>query len=250
MSVHIHIKRALQSATRHFLLDVELTTNAHRIALFGASGSGKTLSIQAVSGLLTPDSGQIRVNDKVFFCSEKKINLAPQDRRLAYLLQDYGLFPHLTVAQNISFGLRKGFLNPPKKWVPDGAKKWIDAFELGPILGNYPGEISGGQKQRTALARALAVNPELLLLDEPLAALDINLRVRMRQELAQLQRTLHIPSIIITHDPEDAIMLADEVYRIADGKIVGRCTPAELSTEMQLSSERLAAELQRTALAV
>lgn len=247
MSVYINIKRSLTNATREFLLDINLETQAHRIALFGPSGSGKTLTIQAVSGLMNPDSGEIRVNDKLFFCSDKGINMPPQERQLAYLLQDYGLFPHLTVAQNISFGLKRGLFNPAKKWVPDGAKRWVAAFDLQAILGNYPHEISGGQKQRTALARALAVSPELLLLDEPLAALDIHLRVRMRKELSQLQKQLDIPSIIITHDPEDAIVLADEVYRIADGKIQGHCTPEELSQEIALSRDRLATELQRAA---
>lgn len=244
MAVSIHIQRSLSSATRQFELDIQLESQAQRIALFGPSGSGKTLTIQAVSGLMTPDQGSIVINDTLLFCSQKGVNLSPQQRHLAYLLQDYGLFPHLTVAQNISFGLRKGWLNPSKKWVPAQAKKWIDAFELTPILGNYPGEISGGQKQRTALARALAVNPSMLLLDEPLAALDINLRVKMRQELSALQKRLGIPSIIITHDPEDAIVLADEVYRIADGRIVGRCTPAELNHEIQRSSEQLLVDLQ------
>lgn len=246
MAVSIHIQRSLSSATRQFELDIQLESQAQRIALFGPSGSGKTLTIQAVSGLMTPDQGSIVINDTLLFCSQKGVNLSPQQRHLAYLLQDYGLFPHLTVAQNISFGLRKGWLNPSKKWVPAQAKKWIDAFELTPILGNYPGEISGGQKQRTALARALAVNPSMLLLDEPLAALDINLRVKMRQELSALQKRLGIPSIIITHDPEDAIVLADEVYRIADGRIVGRCTPAELNHEIQRSSEQLLVDLQKT----
>ncbi len=246
MAVSIHIQRSLSSATRQFELDIQLESQAQRIALFGPSGSGKTLTIQAVSGLMTPDQGSIVVNDTLLFCSQKGVNLSPQQRHLAYLLQDYGLFPHLTVAQNISFGLRKGGLNPSKKWVPAQAKKWIDAFELTPILGKYPGEISGGQKQRTALARALAVNPSMLLLDEPLAALDINLRVKMRQELSALQKRLGIPSIIITHDPEDAIVLADEVYRIADGRIVGRCTPAELNHEIQRSSEQLLVDLQKT----
>lgn len=247
MAVSINIKRSLTASSRHFLLDVQLNTKARRIALFGPSGSGKTLTIQAVAGLLTPDEGKIQVNNKVLFDSEAGVNLIPQKRNLAYLLQDYGLFPHLTVGQNISFGLGRGFLNPSKKWIPASAKRWIDAFELEPILNSFPAEISGGQKQRTALARALAIEPELLLLDEPLAALDINLRLRMRQELAQLQRKLDMPSILITHDPADAIMLADEVYRIADGKIVGYCSPAELSQEMQLSSERLTAELQLVA---
>lgn len=247
MTVHIDIRRSFTSSNRHFLLDVQLNTKAHRIALFGPSGAGKTLTIQAVSGLLTPDFGKIQVNNKVFFDAKAGINLIPQERKLAYLVQDYGLFPHLTVGQNICFGLRSGFLNPSKKWIPASAKRWIEAFELGPILNNFPAEISGGQKQRTALARALAIEPELLLLDEPLAALDMNLRVRMRQELAQLQRKLDMPSIIITHDPEDAIVLADEVYRINDGKIIGSCSPAELSQEMQLSSERLTAELQLVA---
>lgn len=247
MSVYINIKRSLAHASREFVLDIKLETQAHRIALFGPSGSGKTLTIQAVSGLMKPDSGEIRVNDQLFFCSVKGVNMPPQDRQLAYLLQDYGLFPHLTVAQNISFGLKRGLFNPTKKWVPEGARRWIEAFDLQAVLGNYPYEISGGQKQRTALARALAVSPKLLLLDEPLAALDINLRVRMRQELSQLQKQLGIPSIIITHDPEDAIVLADEVYRIADGKIQGRCTPEELIQEIALGRDRLVTELQHTA---
>lgn len=243
MSVHINIKRVFETATRRFILDVQLDTTAHRIALFGPSGSGKTLTVQAVSGLLTPDQGQIRVNNKVFFCSQTQQNMPPQQRRLAYLLQDYGLFPHLTVAQNISFGLKKGFFNPPKGWVPPSAKKWIDAFELQEILNHYPNEISGGQKQRTALARALAVSPELVLLDEPLAALDPTLRVKMRQELSDLQHRLDIPSIIITHDPEDAIVLADEVYQIDEGKIIGCCRPEELIQEIKRSNERVSAEL-------
>lgn len=232
MSVYIEIQRSIQVAARHFELDIKINTQAQRIALFGPSGSGKTLTIQAMAGLLTPDSGEVRINNTVLFNSATGINIIPQKRKLAYLLQDYGLFPHLTVGQNISFGLHKGFFNPSKKWLPTEAKRWVDVFELAPILNNYPAEISGGQKQRTALARALAVAPELLLLDEPLAALDSHLRVRMRQELAQLQHKLGIPSIIITHDPEDALMLADEVYKIADGKIVEQCSPTELMAQI------------------
>lgn len=230
MSIYLDIQRALPPKTigQHYALQIQLESRAQRIALFGPSGAGKTLTLQGIAGLLTPDAGEIRINDTVFFNSQAGISLPPQQRKIAYLLQDYGLFPHLTVGQNISFGLYKGWLNPPKTWLPTTAKHWIEAFELTLILNHYPAEISGGQKQRTALARALAVSPELLLLDEPLSALDSPLRHRMRQELAQLQQRLNLPSIIITHDPEDAAVLADVVYKIADGKIVGHCSPAEL----------------------
>lgn len=233
MSVQLHIQRQMRSVHRTFNLDIQIDSTARRIALFGASGSGKTLTLQAIAGLMKPDTGYIQIADRVFFCSEQAINRSPQERQLAYLLQDYGLFPHLTVAQNISFGLRKGLFNPLKNWRPAAIQKWVKAFELSAILDSYPDQISGGQKQRVALARALVVNPKLLLLDEPLAALDTHLRVRMRRELAQLQQTLQLPSIVITHDVEDAIMLADEVYRMADGKVIARCTPAELQSELQ-----------------
>ena len=245
MSVSIRIYRSFRNAHREFVLDVELQPQAQRIAILGPSGSGKTLTLQAISGLISPEAGLIRVHNTVLYCSKTGVNVPPQQRRLAYLLQDYGLFPHLTVAQNISFGLKRGILNASKKWVPPEAQRWIEAFELQAILNNYPHEISGGQKQRTALARALAVRPALLLLDEPLAALDMDLRVRMRQELLQLQQRVSIPSIIITHDPEDAIVLADEVYKMAEGKIQGRCAPEDLRAEIELGNERIATELQR-----
>lgn len=229
MSIDITIQRQVGTGERTFSLDVQLRTQAKRIALFGPSGSGKTLTVQAVAGLMKPSSGHIRIGQRTFYNSQQRIWLAPQKRRMAYLLQDYGLFPHLTVAQNICFGLSSLWVNPRRKpKLPASAQRWIEAFELQAILENYPTEISGGQKQRTAMARALAVEPELLVLDEPLSALDVQLRIRMRKELAQLQSQLEIPSIIITHDPEDAVELADEVFRIQNGKIVAKCHPAEL----------------------
>jgi molybdate transport system ATP-binding protein len=138
---------------------------------------------------------------------------------VAYLFQDYALFPHLTVAQNIAFGLRRGWLNPPKREVGPEARRWVDAFELGSIVGSYPNEISGGQKQRVALARALTLQPDILLLDEPFSALDSQLRGKMRQELNVLQRQLDVPMLLITHDPADVDALADEVFEVRDGKV-------------------------------
>lgn len=223
MIIDVNIQRKLLSGQREFLLDIVLQSTVARIALLGPSGSGKTLTVQAIAGLLRPDAGHIRVNGITFFDAQQSLFLSAQQRQLAYLLQDYGLFPHLTVAQNIGFGLTKGWLNWRRKVsLPDVAMRWVDAFELGAILHSYPDQISGGQKQRVALARALSTNPSMLLLDEPLAALDISLRQKMRDELAALQQQLDIPTILITHDLDDAVTLADHIYQIDNGKIVGQ----------------------------
>lgn len=219
MSIHIQISRRMVSGDRHFQLDAAFTSSSKRIALFGPSGAGKSLTLRAVAGLLRPDAGRIEINGRVLFDSQAGICLPAQARRVAYLFQDYALFPHLTVAQNIAFGLRRGWRNPPRREVGPEARRWVDAFELGAIVGSYPGEISGGQKQRVALARALMLQPDILLLDEPFSALDAHLRGRMRQELSTLQRQLDVPMLLITHDPADVDALADEVFEVREGKV-------------------------------
>ncbi|AVC42764.1 ABC transporter ATP-binding protein [Achromobacter xylosoxidans] len=219
MSVDLRIRKNMVSGDRHFSLDVAFSSKSKRIALFGPSGAGKSLTLRAVAGLLRPDAGRIEVNGRVLFDSDARVSVAPQARRVAYLFQDYALFPHLTVAQNIAFGSRRGWLNPPRRAVSAEARRWVDAFELGAILGSYPHEISGGQKQRVALARALMLKPEILLLDEPFSALDSQLRGKMRQELDTLQRQLDVPMLLITHDPADVEALADEVFELRDGKV-------------------------------
>ncbi|CAB3696380.1 Molybdenum import ATP-binding protein ModC [Achromobacter deleyi] len=219
MSVDLRIRKQMVSGDRHFSLDVAFSSASKRIALFGPSGAGKSLTLRAVAGLLRPDAGRIAVNGRVLFDADARINVAPQARRVAYLFQDYALFPHLTVAQNIAFGSRRGWLNPPRRAVSDEARRWVDAFELGAIVGSYPNEISGGQKQRVALARALMLKPDILLLDEPFSALDSQLRGKMRQELNALQRQLDVPMLLITHDPADVDALADEVFEVREGKV-------------------------------
>lgn len=219
MSVDLRIRKNMVSGDRHFSLDVAFSSASKRIALFGPSGAGKSLTLRAVAGLLRPDAGRIEVNGRVLFDSDARVSVAPQARRVAYLFQDYALFPHLTVAQNIAFGSRRGWLNPPRRAVSAEARRWVDAFELGAIVGSYPHEISGGQKQRVALARALMLRPEILLLDEPFSALDSQLRGKMRQELNTLQRQLDVPMLLITHDPADVEALADEVFEVREGKV-------------------------------
>lgn len=226
MMIDMHVKRRVLAGNRQFQLDVAIRTGVRRIALVGPSGAGKTLTVQSIAGLLRPDSGHIRINGSTLYDSGHAVCLVPQQRRVAYLQQDYGLFPHLTVAQNIGFGLRKGWFNLRRNALPQPARHWVEAFELDAVLDSYPAEISGGQKQRVALARALVVEPRMLLLDEPLAALDAGLRRKMRAELASLQARLDIPTVLITHDPDDALALADQVYEIENGTIVGHCRMA------------------------
>lgn len=220
MSLNVQVYRAISSGSDEFVLDVQLSTDARRVALFGPSGAGKSLTMQAIAGLLRPTRGRIEINGQALFDSEQGINLPPRQRRLAYLFQDYALFPHLSVRQNICFGLKKGWLNPHGRAVPAAAVRWIEAFHLGVLLDRRPAQISGGQRQRVALARALSTDPGVLLLDEPLSALDAGLRREMRHELAELQSQIGIPTVLITHDPGDVLELADEVFEIAHGRIV------------------------------
>jgi molybdate transport system ATP-binding protein len=219
MSIDLSVRKHMVSGDRQFELDVQFKSAAKRIALFGPSGAGKSLTLRAVAGLLRPDAGRIEVNGRVLFDSQASICLPARTRRVAYLFQDYALCPHLPVAQNMAFGLRRGWFNPPRREVTREARRWVDAFELGAIVGSYPHEISGGQKQRVALARALMLQPDILLLDEPFSALDSQLRGKMRQELDALQRQLDVPMLLITHDPADVEALADEVFEVREGRV-------------------------------
>ncbi len=219
MTVELAFRRTIVNAERRFELDVAFASQSRRVVLYGPSGSGKSLTLRAIAGLLTPDEGRIAVNKHVLFDSAAGVNLAPQVRKVGYLFQDYALFPHLTVAQNVAFGVHAGLLNPRKGSIPESALRWLASFELETVANSYPSQISGGQKQRVALARALAAEPDILLLDEPFSALDPPLRIRMRSELASLQTRLDLQMLLITHDPADAEALGEHVLEIRDGRI-------------------------------
>jgi molybdate transport system ATP-binding protein len=193
-----------------FQADAQLIVpnNAAVTVLFGPSGSGKTTLLRLLAGLQRPDAGTIIFRNQTWFDSARAIDLPPQQRRAGFLFQDYALFPHLTVAANIAYAAK-----------PEKSRAVIDAFQLHDLADRKPGALSGGQQQRVALARALAAEPALLLLDEPLSALDAATRVRTRGELRRMLLAGGVPSIVVTHDRMEAVALGDWMAVIVDGQV-------------------------------
>jgi len=232
----VSVRKALESGGHRFALDIAFTSNANRLVLFGPSGAGKSLTLRAIAGLLRPDEGAIVLDGKTLFDSEARIDRPAGERRLGYLFQEYALFPHLTVRQNVSFGLSRGLFNPRRREALAAADRWLDTLEIRALADRYPDQLSGGQRQRTALARALVAEPRALLLDEPFAALDASLRVRLRDELRELQARLGLPILLITHDEADVAAFADDVVRIEDGRAVADSLPADRNSAMKTSA--------------
>jgi molybdate transport system ATP-binding protein len=219
MSVDVAIRKTLQADDRRFELDVAFASEHRRVVLYGPSGAGKSLTLRAMAGLISPDAGHVRVDGRTLFDAQARVDVPSRDRGVAYLFQDYALFPHLTVAQNIGFGLSRGWFNPVRRRDGERVGRWLETFELTAVADSYPSRISGGQRQRVALARALVSEPRLVLLDEPFAALDPALRGRMRAELLALQARLDLQLLVITHDPADVDALDGHTIEIRDGKV-------------------------------
>lgn len=219
MHLQVDISKTLRSGKRSFLLEARFASDSQRVVIYGPSGAGKSQLLKAVAGLMTPDAGRITLAGRCLFDRQDGVDIAPQRRKVGYLFQDYALFPHLNVRQNIAFGLARGWFNPAARVDGEAIRYWLQAFELEHVAHQYPHELSGGQRQRVALARALVADPQALLLDEPFAALDPGLRARMRVELDALQRRLAIPMILITHDPDDVAAFGDHVLRMEEGRI-------------------------------
>ena len=220
MQLDIDIRKTLRSGERVFQLNARFSAEGQRVVVVGASGAGKSQLLRAIAGLMRPGSGHVRIDGQTLFDAQQGTNLPPQARNVAYLFQDYALFAHLSVRQNIAFGLARGWFNPRRNHASAAVDYWIDAFQLGEVAHQAPHELSGGQRQRTALARALVAKPRALLLDEPFAALVPGLRVTLRAELDALQRRLQVPMVLITHDPQDVAVFGEQVLQMRAGEIV------------------------------
>lgn len=208
-----------------FELNVDLVHGDGEItALFGPSGAGKSLTLQCTAGLVRPDAGRIVLCGDVAFDVAAGIDRPPQARRVGYVFQDYALFPHLTVAQNVAYGLGR----QPRSEARTIIDSMLTLVRLENLASRWPRELSGGQQQRVALARALATRPRLLLLDEPFSALDEPTRVELRRDLRALQRQLRIPTLLVTHDLAEAYTLADRIAVMAAGRILQVGTPEEV----------------------
>lgn len=198
--------------TAAFELELDV---AHTLVLFGPSGSGKTTVLRCLAGLEHPDQGRIAAGDVVWFDSAGRVDLAPQRRRIGYLPQGFALFPHLDVRTNIGYGIADG----PRGERRDRVGELVGLLGLDGLEHRRPGELSGGQQQRVALGRALARRPRLLLLDEPLSALDAPMREQLRLELRQLLVDAGLTSIVVTHDRTEALVLGDRVAVMDGGSI-------------------------------
>lgn len=197
-----------------FAVDIDVQVANEILVLLGPSGSGKTTFLQCIAGLVRQDGGKIELKDRVLFDSGRGINLSPRERRVGYVFQDYLLFPHMTIWKNVLYGCRG-----KKQACWDKAQKVLEMVGIAHLKDRFPGQISGGEKQRAALARALMAEPEILLLDEPLSALDPLTRYRLQKELIDLHKKMNIPFILVTHDVREAHLLGHRVITLEKGRI-------------------------------
>lgn len=225
------LNKRLHGANGEFQLAVDMEiAEGEFVALFGPSGVGKTTLLRCLAGLEQPEQGHVTVGSETWLDTANHINLAPQLRYVGYMFQDYALFPNMTVRGNLEFALRKG---ASKKRV----EELLELMALGELQHHKPETLSGGQKQRVALARALASEPRLLLLDEPLSALDATIRSRLQDEILKLQKQFGLTAIIVSHDVGEVYKLANWVMVMEAGGITQQGTPAAVFSAGQTSGK-------------
>jgi molybdate transport system ATP-binding protein len=218
-AIDIDIRLSLHSPGRHFEVNAQFSSIAQRTALIGPSGSGKSTLLKSVAGLIPGAQGHVRIGDTLLLDTASYIDKPARARNIGFVFQDYALFPHMTVEQNLSFGVQRlgRRMSPSDR---ERIEALLRQFDLVTLRTAWPRHLSGGQRQRVALARALVHQPRLLLLDEPLSALDVPLRKRLRTELAEMLDRVQVPTLLVTHDPEDLDALTQVALHMDQGRIV------------------------------
>ncbi len=211
MALSFHLKKGFPG----FHIDVSLDLGDEMTVLFGPSGAGKSTILNMIAGIVRPDEGFVRIDGRVVYSSEEGIDLPMRERRIGYLFQDLALFPHMTIFENIAYGLK----GKEREEIEEKVKEMLVVMRLVGLEDRYPHEISGGQKQRVALARILVTEPTLLLLDEPFTALDYPVREKLRTDLLKIHRTYPVTMLIVTHDQEEAFVLGEKMALINEGRI-------------------------------
>jgi molybdate transport system ATP-binding protein len=209
-----------------FELNIDIALHNGILAVVGPSGAGKTTMLQCIAGLQKPSWGEIHIGDRLIFSSDQAVNIPARNRRIGYVFQDYALFPHMTVEKNVVYSMSK---EDNKRSKILAVSNMLNMLKIDHLSKRYPNQISGGEKQRVALARALMTAPELLLLDEPLSALDQDTRSMLQHELRKLQTQWQIPFILVTHDIREAELLGDQIIRINSGQ-EGICFSTQIPT--------------------
>ncbi|MBM3473151.1 MAG: ABC transporter ATP-binding protein [Armatimonadetes bacterium] len=221
------LEAQVRKRLREFDLCIALRVQAgETLAIIGPSGAGKTSVLGLIAGLMAPDEGRIVVGERVLFDSAQRVNLPPEKRHLGYVLQEYALFPHLTVLRNIEYGMEARGMSRDE--VARRATETMRMLGITHLAGIRPGRISGGERQRVALARAIAASGDALLLDEPLAALDAQTRQMARGDLRRVIRSVGLPAIFVTHDYVDALAFGDQICVIDRGEVVQMGTQEDL----------------------
>lgn len=233
--IDISLQKELKSSSGAMQLDLKLQTEEGQlITVYGKSGAGKSTLLMLLAGLMKPEKGRIKIGDQVWMDTAQHIYLAPQKRNIGFVFQEYALFPNMTVRENLCFGLVKG----QSQAIVD---KLVDIIDLGQLQSRKPNTLSGGQKQRVALARALVSKPKMLLLDEPLSALDHEMRLKLQSYILQVHQEFGLTTLLISHDVSEIIRLSDFMVEMDFGKIIRQGNPADMFT-----SDRVNAKFQFT----